>query len=630
MPLEFHEKMRWLEQVSKALAARINKEYKTNDVEQAIDLLIEELLEGFHWIIKELKKLDLSAAAEFYNWSLQNRDAWEAFFQLDPKAIEHEPWSLTLQVQQMIPQKYILYFFYVAKNLYDSEEILRADRIFRLLTLLYPHHANFWIWLGLCQQKRELPELALISNTIATVLDKRSPVPHYYMAQSWVQLKEWNRAIECFKACFEKIDSDPSFQHLRKQCQELHGILLKNPQVLENYSPQILVEEKTTQPNESNQSSKSEEPLLKPLILDQWKAAFDELKKKIADLEGQLIGKTASFKHEVNTLDFFEQHTFAFAQNRIRIPISSFLEVYPFELGIFFGEFIAGVSLSFERKAINEQIESNLFSRIASTFSTLLDSSKPKQKTISKYAYLYSQQMDITFNFETLNPEYGSSKKSYEYVREDNRIRVSHFLREDIVDKSILDCGCNEGGVLFACRNLGAKGITGFDINSWCINRANELVSTQKIADARFYVGDMENRAFLTTLPVSDTVLLLAILDTSYFANKTAVISNLSRFAKHTLYYEGHVKQDSHVPRMYELLIATDFTRFEYLGRFSQRILIRCTRDLMMKEQIPANASTSDDPDEALLSASEIYLFTDSSKNPPFSNKCKLIQFVKR
>ena len=119
------------------------------------------------------------------------------------------------------------------------------------------------------------------------------------------------------------------------------------------------------------------------------------------------------------------------------------------------------------------------------------------------------------------------------------------------------------------------------------------MVSSQKIANAKFYLGDMENKAFLSTLPMSDTVLLLAVLDTSLFVNKTTDHIKFVPFCKTRMYYEGHVTNESHVPRMYEFLLATNFTRFEYLGRFSGRILMRCSRDMIASEQLPPKAVTS-------------------------------------
>lgn len=640
MPLALQEKMNWLEQVSSALVAFINKEHEKQGTpkegDREVALLGEELVQGFHWITKDLMKIHPTAASDIHHWAVQNEGSFDALFKYDPKTLERTPWVPLAQIQQFIPQKYIHYLFYTAQDLYREKEMLKADRVFRLLTLLYPQNADFWIWLGLCQQQRQLPELALISFTIATVLDRQNPYTYFYKAQCWVELKGWEQAKISFKECLDEIGTDLTFHQVKIKCEEFLEAISKTSDVRKNRMPPIgMFQEMAFQPHEAINNlflNKSEVPPFTPLVPDEWKMLFDELEKKTALLADQLNSMKESFNHEINTFDFFEQNSIIMTQESVKIPLKTFSQISTLSLCFFFGGLLTGMAISAQNKRFKEEIVTNQPLKIAYSVSSILDQSEPSlKKGINKYVYIYDKPADMAFNQIMTNPEYGSSTAPYqENEREDNRIRVSLFYPEDIVGKSILDFGCNEGGILFACRNLGATTITGVDINPWCIGKANDWVSTQKIKDAQFYVGDMENRAFLSTLPQRDTVLLLSILDTSIFVKKTAVISNVSRFAKHALYYEGHVTPESHVPRMYEFLVATDFTRFEYLGRFARRILIRCSRDLIEKDQIPPNAITSDDPDSRLLSATEIYLFTDSPRNPPFSKNCNLIQFVKR
>ncbi len=270
------------------------------------------------------------------------------------------------------------------------------------------------------------------------------------------------------------------------------------------------------------------------------------------------------------------------------------------------------------------------------TFPLHADVSAPQQcstlsaKGVAKPLYKYDHERDLVLNVMVENTPWGGQDRSYELDRDDNAVRVSRFRPEDIVGKSLLDFGCNEGGILFACRKLGAADITGVDLNSWCIEQANRSVASKNIPNARFLVGDIENSVLLTSLPQADTVFLLAVLDTSAFVNKTAVIAKVSKLAKHALYYEGHKFQNSHVPRMYEFLISTDFSRFEYLGKHENRVLFRCGREMINESQIPTGAVTTDKSEQDLLNAKEIYVFTDTPKNPSFSNKCTLIQYVRR
>lgn len=253
------------------------------------------------------------------------------------------------------------------------------------------------------------------------------------------------------------------------------------------------------------------------------------------------------------------------------------------------------------------------------------------QQTVPKFVYCYDPAVDMVSNIPIQNVAYGSPIWSYEMNnRSNNDERAARFFPQDIVNCSLMDFGCNEGGVLLACKKLGAKEMIGIDYNAWCIEQARWKALQSGLTDAFFLVGDMENKGLYTQLPKVDTVFLLAILDTSGFSNKQAILSQIAFHAKKALYYEGHVTPESHVKRFYELFLHTDFTRFEFLGRFDNRILIRCGRELISQKDLPPNAITSDYPDNILIHANEIYVYTDCPRNPAFSVHCRLIQYVKR
>src|SRR5262249_16074963 len=135
-----------------------------------------------------------------------------------------------------------------------------------------------------------------------------------------------------------------------------------------------------------------------------------------------------------------------------------------------------------------------------------------------KLIYHYDPVKDAVVNTPAENQTFGSSIWSYEVnYREDSLSRASRFFSKDIVGKTLMDFGCTEGGVLFACHQLGASEITGIELNEWCVQQAIAKAEKANISSAKFFIGDMENKAFLSTLPQVDTVFLLAILDTSNF-----------------------------------------------------------------------------------------------------------------
>jgi len=209
--------------------------------------------------------------------------------------------------------------------------------------------------------------------------------------------------------------------------------------------------------------------------------------------------------------------------------------------------------------------------------------------------------------------------------------RVKRFYPQDIKGKTILDMGCNNGDLLFALKRKGAGPIRGVDLVESLIQEASATAAKLHIKDSQFMVGDMETKGLYLNLEPADTVFFMRILDTSQFENRTAVITNVARLAKEVLYYEGHCFETSHVPRLYQLMTWTDFTRFEYLGKSKDgRPLIRCSREIITSDQVPDHAVTSDDPDHLQQAASEIYVYKTSPFNPVFSEKCKLIQYVKK
>lgn len=259
---------------------------------------------------------------------------------------------------------------------------------------------------------------------------------------------------------------------------------------------------------------------------------------------------------------------------------------------------------------------------------------KWRRGATEKNLYVFDEAQDKALNKSMKIRGYGSENYTYDRAEDEwSRKRVARFHAEDLEGKSVMDFGCNQGNILFMCKERGAVAITGVEHNAWCVEQANNRVAEEHLENAKFVCGDMENLALYRNLPKADTVLLLAILDTSEnaFGNKAAIIGNISRMAKNTLYYEGHKRPESHVRRMYEFMAYSDFTRLEYLGKDDQgRPLMRFGRELIDQSQIPTGAVTSDSTQEEQLNASEIYVFTDAKRNPAFSDKCTLIQYVTR
>ena len=610
MPAAHQETIEWLDAVWNTLATSIkqaNVQLLQNEaphIHQEMSELIEELVGGFKLACEELKKLHPEAFIELNQWVLENGDLIGQLLQ-DKQ-------------EEIIPYKFLQYLFYAGQSFYLANDFTRGQLTFRLLTLLCPQTGDFYLWLGFCQQAQKRPLPALLSFSIAQVFLPENPFITFHMAECWMMLKRWDEMKTTLTACLEKVQDNPFLFPLKVKCSEELAILPS------------LMSGKVVTPSFTHF----------PLKI----SPKDGIQKAFLDGEEKFPPIPQNAKEEIeetltilaNSIDIERSGTF-FSRHFIQKGAQGIVwEFIPFSESqrnaklFFFGILFLGGKISAAHKFVAEvpaHAPVSVAYRLASFFE---NNDETIGETIVKYFYVCDAKRQLVTNQVMKNPNYGSSERPYEEDRDKADVRASRFFQKDLVGKSLLDFGCNEGFVLFACQKLGARSITGIDLSRRCIENANRMVEEKQIPNAQFLVGDMENSAFLSSLPQADTVFLLAILDTSYFVNKTAILSRVSQFAKDVLYYEGHLFTPSHVPKMYDLLVSTNFTRFEYLGTFERRPLIRCSREIFTQEQIPTGAVTSDASDAELLNASEIYLFTDSDKNPPFSIKCRLIQFVKR
>ncbi len=635
MTLSHQDEVKWLDSIWNNLAIQIKKENEANPstitqkIPDEMSLLTEELLGGFHAATEELKKIHVEASIQLHQWVLENRAAIEGLFQLDPLKLAEKPIEFIQFINETIPPKILQYLFYAGQSLYLAQDYHNGQRVFRLLTLLETEKGELQVWLGLCQQAKRLPELALISFTIAAELLPEDPYPYFHTAQCWMMLKRWDEMNQALTQSLNIIGTNPFQYPLKVKCEELQTIIpvISTGKVVVPPPYQAPIPHSPLDAINNLFSGNGKKTKTKELTEEEWHAIQQELEAKLSILASQLKG---SFARVENTFGFFERGLIRLSEKGVEIPFETFSVIQRLTALFFLGTLSVGTQISVTNKIV-ANVFKNAPINAAYRFSSLLDQNNLEvEEEIIKYLYLCDSRRGLVVNQATKNPSYGSEDRPYEQDREKGIVRASHFLKKDIEGKTILDFGCNEGSILFACQKLGSTSMIGLDLSHRCIENAKRRASEENITNIQFFEGDMENSAFLASLPKANTVFLLAILDTSNFVNKTAVLARVSQFAKDVLYYEGHLFTPNQVSKMYELLTTTNFTRFEYLGTYERRPLIRCSRDMIQRDQIPAGAITSDADDADLLNAEEIYLFTDSPRNPPFSTKCKLIQFVKR
>lgn len=157
-------------------------------------------------------------------------------------------------------------------------------------------------------------------------------------------------------------------------------------------------------------------------------------------------------------------------------------------------------------------------------------------------------------------PELGQVKGARDCAQ---RIRLFDPL--DFTGRSVLDLGCNLGGMLFEARRLGATRLTGVECEPALIERA-EAISVSHGAGIRFICADIEDIFATEMLDAHyDTILLLAVLYTSPFRDRNKLLAQIAQRCD-VLYIEGHHGQEF---AWYFNLMEwnTDFTTFRMMGR---------------------------------------------------------------
>jgi SAM-dependent methyltransferase len=113
-----------------------------------------------------------------------------------------------------------------------------------------------------------------------------------------------------------------------------------------------------------------------------------------------------------------------------------------------------------------------------------------------------------------------------------------NYIPLDFSNKSVLDLGCNVGGMLFAVSDKISKGY-GYDINPQAINTANSIKEKHKLNHLTFTLSDLENLKNIK-FPKVDIVFMLSIA--VWVPNWRDIIDQLN---PSLLIFEAHGKEDT-------------------------------------------------------------------------------------
>lgn len=113
-----------------------------------------------------------------------------------------------------------------------------------------------------------------------------------------------------------------------------------------------------------------------------------------------------------------------------------------------------------------------------------------------------------------------------------------NYLPVDFSNKSVLDLGCNVGGMLFAISDKISRGY-GYDVNPMAIDTANSIKEKYGLNHLEFILENLENAENID-FPKTDIVFMLSIA--VWIPNWKNIIEQLN---PSLLIFEAHGKEDT-------------------------------------------------------------------------------------
>jgi len=117
------------------------------------------------------------------------------------------------------------------------------------------------------------------------------------------------------------------------------------------------------------------------------------------------------------------------------------------------------------------------------------------------------------------------------------RLRRFGVGQEQLKGKTIIDLGCNVGGIAFECAKLGAAHVLGVDIVAERIAVAQAIKEFAGLTNVNFTVGDVTVDPFLVCCP-ADVVFCLAL--DGWVSNRKHLYQILGELTREVLYLETH------------------------------------------------------------------------------------------
>ncbi|CRX38417.1 SycD/LcrH family type III secretion system chaperone [Estrella lausannensis] len=108
-------------------------------------------------------------------------------------------------------------FYQKASSLYGENRFQEAREAFTFLTTLNPFVANFWVGLGMAEQRLEEFNGALLAFAMAMMADSLSPLPHYHTALCYRSLGDHENALSSLDLALMRVMGNEEWRTLREK-----------------------------------------------------------------------------------------------------------------------------------------------------------------------------------------------------------------------------------------------------------------------------------------------------------------------------------------------------------------------------------------------------------------------------
>lgn len=156
--------------------------------------VLDKIVAGFEAISEYLKthlsSADMDRVAK--EWEL-GTEKWIARVN-SAEAIKEEKPAKSLMGIMGLSEDLLIYFYQAANHYFEHKDFQKASNAFFTITHLDPGRYNVWIALGLSEARNERFEPALVSFSMASILDPAAPHPYLFSAECSLKNKQTEEA----------------------------------------------------------------------------------------------------------------------------------------------------------------------------------------------------------------------------------------------------------------------------------------------------------------------------------------------------------------------------------------------------------------------------------------------------